>query len=337
MLEETEIKIGCDLRDIVIHNYPFELRERNNFLSLCEVRSIPTITDALATKITEYCQYLVDKEMLPKPIMKIDLCDEYKIVVPNNIVDDVYGNFIENLYCEVQLVLLHDNSSFYETLKGNNSGAYDDTVHSDELSGVGLNKKLKNAKIQVRCFALKSNVYYSVFSSLIHEFNHCYEDYMRLMSGGETLSKWIDKTHYRDNTLTMSSTKSENVSKLCFIIYNLSKTEINAKVVQIYGELKGRFFQNNSFACSSIKETSAYKTILQCYGFLEDLNSVNDVVEQNKIIETFNSCSYKRTNSYKQLIDNLKKDLNNTKEIIFRKAAKHISRLNQEYLAKHNI
>lgn len=76
---------------------------------------------------------------------------------------------------------------------------------------------------------------------------------------------------------------------------------------------------------------------MQCYGFLEDLNSVNDVVEQNKIIETFNSCSYKRTNSYKQLIDNLKKDLNNTKEIIFRKAAKHISRLNQEYLAKHNI
>lgn len=328
-----ENKLEKELNEVVLHSYPLELSERNRFFLLCEERGIPTVTNAITKKIASYCQDAVDKDLLGEPLEKDKYHTEYKIVVPEHFLDDIYDNFIAKLYCEIQLVLFDDKSIYYQMLKNQNSGAYDNEVHSDKLVGLYGEEKLSNAKIQVRCFATKSNVYHSVYYTLIHEFNHCYEDYMRLLKGKETFNQWLNKTKYKENIQTMINAKDSNIANLCFILYNLSPTEVNAKVAQIYGEMSHRFYQNSIFACDAIKSTVAYSIIMKCYSYFEELSNITDKSEQNSLLTVFIENSSKNVSSYTSLLNYLENQLDIVKKTIFIKAAKNIDRINQEYLA----
>lgn len=328
-----ESDIEKELNEIMLHSYPLELSERNRFLLLCEERGIPTVTNAITKKIASYCQDAVDKDLLSEPLRKDKHHTEYKIVVPEHFLDDIYDNFIEKLYCEIQLILFEEKSIYYQMLKNQNSGAYDHEVHSDKLVGLYGEEKLSNAKIQVRCFATKSNVYHPVYYTLIHEFNHCYEDYMRLLKGKETFNQWLNKTKYKENIRAMINAKDNNIANLCFILYNLSPTEVNAKVAQIYGEMSHRFYQNSIFACDAIKSTVVYNIMMKCYSYFEELNNITDRSEQDSLLTVFNDNSQKTFTSYASLLNYLENQLDIVKKTIFIKAAKNIDRINQEYLA----
>lgn len=332
-MEDNSNKLLYELRETILHSYPYELTERNMFLHICEMRGIPTITNVISKKIASYCQKLVNNGSLGEPKVESATIKEYHIHLPKDFLYDVYDSFIFDLDCQIQLVLFSQKDVYYKTLKNKNCGAYDYETHSNKLIGNGLHQKLDTAKIQVRCFALKDEVYHSVYYTIIHELNHCYEDYMRLLKGEETFEDWVKKTKYKENVQLMAKTDNEYIASLTFIIYNLNPTEINAKVSQMYGELSHKFYQNSIFASEEIKQTNAYKSISLCYNYLNKLK--NNTIDEYKseIINTFNKCSNKRINDYEYLMEYLEKELNTVKKIIFMKAAKNIDRINQESFA----
>lgn len=113
---------------------------------------------------------------------------------------------------------------------------------------------------------------------------------------------------------------------LAQLLYHLSSTEVNAKVSQIYGELKNKHFNNSFEATDAIKKTQAYMVLETTNEVLNILNDISDITIQSKLLQFFNKVSIKKCNNFNEMMDKITNEMNIVVKRIFNRAAKALTR-----------
>lgn len=323
------------LKESLLYSFRGELKEYNNFMHLCEELGVPDVTNKMAEKIAEYCYDYVNKGNTPDNKMLSGKVLTYNIKIPENLCRDIMSVFVYSLNVEITLNICTDKKIYYTLFKDQNSGSYDNLKHKDSLIKYNGHNNLvfDNISFGVTCFAesilaITTSVYYAV----IHELNHAYEDYQRLLKGKETYQQWLNKTGYLENNNNLRSVKTYEQS-LGFIFYVLSPTEINANIAQIYGELKGKHYGFTFSASEAIRNTVAYKRLNKAYDELKELETITDEHIKERVLNNYNNITHKQIDNYNEILSNLKDDLDYTTKYIFNKTAKFIPKINAEYEA----
>lgn len=325
-------KLYNSLRESLLYSFKKEMDDYNRFVTLCEERSVPVITERMAEEISDYCcRYVDNKTNMPTKTHHNNRLREYDITIPEDLCHNISGVFVYSLDVKINLFVCDNEKLYYHWYKGQDSGSYDSFTHDDKLSHYnGFNYPMMDkVTIELKCFVDEITKYSSIYYSILHELNHAYEDYKRLLKGKETYNQWLGKTGYLSIDKIMKNTNKQYESYLTNILYNLSKTESNAKVAQIYGELKGKHFISSIFAADAIKNTSAYKTLKNAYNYLEELKNINDNDIKTDILKLYNSITKQTIKQYNELMQTLQDDLDYVSKYIFIKASRTIQDINR--------
>lgn len=321
---------------IIIENirflFPIELNEWRQTKKLFESRHIPDVCDECATLITDYvvdCYLNGNYEVIESDkIFGINKC---LVTIPKHLCMDIENVFFNELECNV-IFLKSLKDKGLRLLKNQDSaiGAYDHLVHDDELVKLSDSKKVFN-KIKIESQIIdkndEHNLRTTVYSSLIHEFNHAYEDYCRSKNGRVTYNQWYENSGYKMLRGMYRMYPYNGVSEMSFILYQLTRTEINAKVSEIYGILKGKTFSNSVEMCNAIKETEPYALLLGLYYYVDKLYEVkkDDIRE---LIQT-NICiyrNYEKNISYEETLDRLKSECELVIKHVFNRVASALTK-----------
>lgn len=330
-------KLYNSLKESLLYSYRNELTEYNNFMHLCEEAGVPDITDRMATTIAKYCfNYVTNKNNSPSNVFLSGNALTYDIKIPKFLCSEIIDVFTFSLDVNITLTLCYDKKKYNLFFKDKNSGTYDNLSHKDMLlryNNYGY-PMLNVISFNVNCFAGSNlEIYSSVYYAVIHELNHAYEDFQRMVKGKETYQQWLEKTGYlKNNNLRKMDSYANDLSN---ILYVLSPTEINASVAEIYGKLKGKHYGMSFMAADKIRETPALKRLVDAYDNLENLKAITDKKTQQQIIDNYNEITKQKIVNYDDLISNLKDDLDYTSRYIFNKSSKFIPRINAEYEIEH--
>lgn len=315
------IDLEKDLIKEIRYSFPLELKEWKRIKLLMESQHVPDIAEECVNRISEWIAdfYFKNKGTL-KPDMEIAGMKKYIFKLPVALCRDIENVFFYSLDGIVELNIYSNDIGVYNS-GGYNESDYGSLVYDD-------NKKLVLRKISfnINCFTHEYNIKGSVYGALIHEFNHAYEDYNRMLNNKTlTYKDWLDKTKYR--ILFKPHTNHTIVNYLLNgILYHLSPTEINATISQSYGELKFYNFTNTNDAVEKIKNTQAYKSFGSTIEWFQELKNITDNKEQNEAVRYYNEIRNKNIKDFKQLIDILQNEIDCTKMHIFKNISKSLTK-----------
>lgn len=134
------------------------------------------------------------------------------------------------------LVTVHDRANWNEA--ASNSGGGSKTLgRFDKI----INGKLENITIKIFAWAWDGEIFSrTVFNSLSHELNHVYEEYKRLLKYNDN-SDFFLEVYNRNNASKRIYSFDKTINEyVCNVFYRLlNKSELNALINGVYGDLKG--------------------------------------------------------------------------------------------------
>ncbi len=134
------------------------------------------------------------------------------------------------------LVTVHDRTDWNEAAR--NSGGGSKTIgRFDKI----INGKLNNITIKIFAWACDGEIFSrTIFNSLSHELNHVYEEYKRLLKYNDN-SDFFLEVYNRNNASKRIYSFDKTVNEyVCNVFYRLlDKSELNALINGVYGDLKG--------------------------------------------------------------------------------------------------
>jgi hypothetical protein len=187
-----------------------------------------------------------------------------------------------NVLCEIcDFTDWVDNDKLY------NKGEYD---VNNVLSGtkyIEKENKFNHINITLGGSSVNGEILMETINSMLyHEINHAYEDFQRQSHGKQSLLQQDEKEGYFDLLKDYKATPNTDVipKDILFVIYNLlTQTEFNARVVEVYAELKYK----NAAQYSELYNTKTYKNI-----YLHIKNDILPEIEQIPLnnIQTLLKC-----------------------------------------------
>jgi len=235
----------------------------------------------------------------------------YEILIPFDLLKGI--QFIETLQLTVKVY------DFINTKPGM-------VGTGDHLSGnkqiIDNNGKLNAGIINVNTTSYNGGLIKEQFYSVLyHELTHLYETYIRLKknsdpSNNKQVSTFF-QSHKEFNTAAINQGINSNdmdIVHFCFVSYLLFiRSEKNAHVASVYGQLRGMNSQQQNFN-KDIKETTAYKKYEQALSSLGELSKLeigkwqkfipyltkpfNEITDLNTFRETYLRMGHKLVNDY---------------------------------------
>lgn len=226
-----------------------------------------------------------------------DVDGEKNIDIPTELTSKI--DFIDNLIITVNII----NSTKENTIYNSGSGVTNFRIN-DKL----INKKINWVKIEITCYC-----YYgflmerTVYNSLYHELNHCYDAYNDLLKNGY-YKRWINQLEKSNIQFNNIFKDKEDNELFELILYRLfSETEFNALVSSVYGDLQGLKSIRQNFQ-HDIQLTQAYyiwKYIGLHYKSLFKKIDENNITKIKNIFNTYQI----NINSYGNSLDSFKKEI----------------------------
>lgn len=303
-----------------------EYKEWQKINLLLEKQHIPDISDLCAERITNYVcdMYLAGEGELEMNIYN-GQAKRIKFNIPTNICADIENVYFKDLICDITLSICFSEMAKKIMADKQSSGAYDDTVHHGNLIEYNNNLIFDKIKIEILCLCNNSNIKEKIYSALLHEFNHAYEDYQRLLNKKLTYQDWLESSGYNITIRVLKDPIFDPDRKdLAYVLYNLSKTEINAKISQIYGEIKEKSFNSSYEVITLIKNSEAYLVLDSLFEYINHLEKVTDVDTQNTLLKLYNEVKKRKYSDYKQMLNSLREELEVVLQYVFETAAKTI-------------
>lgn len=138
-----------------------------------------------------------------------------------------------------------------------------------------------------------------------------------------TYQDWLERSGYNITTNVFKEPVfAPDKKDLAYILYHLSKTEINAKISQIYGEIKDKSFNNSYEVVSLIKNSEAYLILDSLFEYLKHLEKVTDNNIQNTLLNLYNEVKKQKCSDYKQMLNSLREEVEVVIQYVFKTASK---------------
>lgn len=246
------------------------------------------------------------------------------ITIPYEIVKEI--DFIDTLNLTIDIYNTNDTSLL------NNSGG---GVTNFKMNNKIVNNKINSVSMTIKCYSFMGMlIERTVYNSLYHEINHCYDAYNDLKSNNYyyRFSKQGKKSHVPVDIF--EDYLSNKLFRL--ILYRLfSETEFNALIASVYGDLEGINSKRENFA-NDIKNTQAYDiyvTISKNYKLL--YKKINDE-NITKIKELFNEYEI-HLNPYNNSTESFVKELSRKTNFLLKQLIKGIGRTASLYYDNQEV
>jgi hypothetical protein len=142
-----------------------------------------------------------------------------------------------------------------------------------------------------------------IYTSLVHELQHAYEDYNRRINNKPSLTDYSDKLAYAKYATYI---QDENNTKrtISRILYFLTSFEKNAYISEISAEMKrcDKSFPNIESVVEYIKTTTAYRAFEKIERLTNMIVNIQDKDKQEKIVTFINEMTNSEFNTYKQFV-----------------------------------
>lgn len=226
-----------------------------------------------------------------------DVDGEREIDIPFELTSKI--DFINNLSIKVKII----NSTHENTMYNSGSG-----VTYFNMSDKIINNKIDSIKIELTCYCYYGYLMErTVYNSLYHEINHCYDAYNDLKTNGyyKRMKGQIGKSNIKIKDIFNDKIDNELFELILYRLF--SETEFNALVSSVYGDLQGMHSIRQNFQ-HDIQLTQAYylwKYIGTYYKSLFKKIDENNIERIKYIFNTYNI----NINPYGNSIDAFIKEL----------------------------
>lgn len=194
------------------------------------------------------------------------------------------------------------NSDFIKTLEI--------TIKYRTSSSFLTNSEVKEGKYDpLRLIIGIIGTYKDLFSSIMHELLHAYENYQRLSVNNTSIENVAKKIGYDKNPISRTPSYSDVKQKISYILYHLTDFERNAYIAQIQGELSSckRKFNDIKDALDYIKTTVPYQNYHTIFEYCTELCNVTDTDRQRLILSYIEELSNQSFKTYSQFTKWLEK------------------------------
>lgn len=206
--------------------------------------------------------------------------NEWTFNIPYEITSKI--DCVDNLIIEVTIEN-NVNNGKYKTGGGSNDVFYGNRI---------VNGKLEYGRIKLYGYSDNKNLYNNtIFNPLSHELNHLQEIHKRMLKKDNTSTIFRLNTNGENSTKNTFSYNKEKNEFIRTIFYCLMrKSEFNALINSVYGDLDGRNCERRENFNEDIKFTQAYSVYLWIKDNIYLLNSLTED-EWDKIRKSFNMIS----------------------------------------------
>lgn len=166
---------------------------------------------------------------------------------------------------------------------------------------------------------LDENHINNIYSIIMHELIHAYDDYIHIKKSGFDYSLFNRNKKYDLDVISNNHKKNEDIIIQCCkdIIYHLFKDEQTAYIGQLNGELKDKKYDNIKDIIKDISQTSIYGNYKIIYA------NYHNIIKSKKYKEQF--CDvYRQLNKNNKSNDSIIKELNNKFNKFWSKFINHI-------------
>ena len=252
-----------------------------------------------------------------------------------NIVLNDIKNYNGNQFTDVIIIYPKYNKSY----KNSEEAGYILSYMTDEKNANDYNvmrwnesdEKFSFIEIIIKCDFEYLN---QIYSLLLHELNHAYNDYIHIKKSGfeSSLIKRDIKSNY--NIIGTKNEDDSLVEKVCKdLLYMLNKSEQEAYIAQLNGELKDKY-KNIKDAIKDLTKSNVYQNYKTIY------INYNRIFKSKKYTEEFCNVYRKLNNNDNISNDKIIKTIQNTYEKFWKKFINHIYHIatdhivNEAYITK---
>jgi hypothetical protein len=249
-------------------------------------------------EISDYVQSQLDGNIIPKERRVLVTTngnvesEVFIIQIPETITSKF--DWIDNLHIFI-IVYNVENDTVITNLTGSGSTT---VSKNQKIINISDKEKLSIGDIVINCYSVKRKLLpRTLYLNLYHEFNHDWDNYNRLKKpDGDGLYDIHKKLNY-NLIVNNIQNKDKRISVYCDIFYRLwIKSEFNALVASVYGELQGMKSMNCNYQ-NDIKQTQAYKVYAELLCDVKYLANLDMdgwmFIAKNLNIDTNNLIKYK--------------------------------------------
>ena len=209
----------------------------------------------------------------------------------------IYKNIFENIKdCFFSKLILHieyfPNEDVYE------ASYSPENAYFNKDTG-----KLKELCIIIKIGCTEEEIKSNFMRAFAHELTHAYEDFLRQKANRKSFKEISKTTSHQHIKLNSDNEVEKFINSIC---YNLQKTEENAYITGLFGELIGmnEFMTDSISAYECLRKTEKYQTILSLKKEIEDLQKYGckDQEHAEQILKFYNKITDKKYTSVIRII-----------------------------------
>lgn len=306
------------------YNVKISLNESNYLIT--EEQGLFPNANIILNLVYKYCVTYINNNQ-PNEIK--DEVYTYIINIPDNIFD-TNNLFFDKIDLHIQIHMSQSTFDIDDMLLYNNG--YCPTNSKIK------NNKLTNFQINIEfgCYNI-DNLKSKLAPLLYHEFTHAYEDYNRLLNGATNMNDMVNNpSNVYAKQIRLDSENNQYVTVVSTIFYLSNKTENNAFVGEVYGELDGmmpKIKLNNLSLKDIIHKFPLWDEFVNTEYNLDYLKKINDIGIQIDIISATSYMIGKKLTNYQQTIALLENILFHSKQRLIKKVQRAIE--NRIYKNSH--
>ena len=171
----------------------------------------------------------------------------------------------------------------------------------------------------------------NIYSLIMHELIHAYDDYIHIKKSGFDYSLYNRSKKQNSNIISKHNEDESLIETVCKdILYRLFKDEQTAYIGQLNGELKNKEYKDIKDVIKDLSETNIYWNYKQIY------INYHNILKSKKYIEQF--CNiYRKLNNTSKSNESIIKELNNRFNKFWKKFINHIYQIANDKIIKEHI